>query len=320
MGSEHPSVLDSQDDPVLEQDNALSQARASSPWMKRGLELLKWFIFIAIVVWIVSRFPKKDWELLVHQPKNWWLILFALAAVLLANVISFWRWQRLVSALGVSMSVFEAVRLGFLGVAMNLVSAGSVGGDVFKAIVAAKKAKDRKTEVVASVFVDRAIGLLGLVLVAAASMSMAENLTPEFLGIRTIAWGIGIAGLLGLFGIVLYGDKLPLHWFQKIPTIGKTLARLAQACVVFHNRSGLATLMLLSSFCIHALIVSSGWLISRGLYAHTTSDAPSLLEHFIVLPPAFLVATLPLTPGGLDRKSTRLNSSHEWISRMPSSA
>ena len=24
--------------------------------------------------------------------------------------------------------------------------------------------------------------------------------------------------------------------------------------------------------------------------------------------------------GGLDRKSTRLNSSHEWISRMPSSA
>ena len=25
-------------------------------------------------------------------------------------------------------------------------------------------------------------------------------------------------------------------------------------------------------------------------------------------------------PGDLDRKSTRLNSSHEWISRMPSSA
>ena len=26
------------------------------------------------------------------------------------------------------------------------------------------------------------------------------------------------------------------------------------------------------------------------------------------------------TADGLDRKSTRLNSSHEWISRMPSSA
>ena len=29
---------------------------------------------------------------------------------------------------------------------------------------------------------------------------------------------------------------------------------------------------------------------------------------------------LPAVPGQADRKSTRLNSSHEWISRMPSSA
>ena len=28
----------------------------------------------------------------------------------------------------------------------------------------------------------------------------------------------------------------------------------------------------------------------------------------------------PVGPGFIDRKSTRLNSSHEWISRMPSSA
>ena len=29
---------------------------------------------------------------------------------------------------------------------------------------------------------------------------------------------------------------------------------------------------------------------------------------------------IELTAGNRDRKSTRLNSSHEWISRMPSSA
>ena len=38
--------------------------------------------------------------------------------------------------------------------------------------------------------------------------------------------------------------------------------------------------------------------------------------------PGFLVAVLEHLMGdeSLDRKSTRLNSSHEWISRMPSSA
>ena len=33
-----------------------------------------------------------------------------------------------------------------------------------------------------------------------------------------------------------------------------------------------------------------------------------------------LDATTPLVIVSQDRKSTRLNSSHEWISRMPSSA
>ena len=35
---------------------------------------------------------------------------------------------------------------------------------------------------------------------------------------------------------------------------------------------------------------------------------------------AIAVFVLGLKPGAIDRKSTRLNSSHEWISRMPSSA
>ena len=36
--------------------------------------------------------------------------------------------------------------------------------------------------------------------------------------------------------------------------------------------------------------------------------------------PPFLRFNLELLKGNQDRKSTRLNSSHEWISRMPSSA
>ena len=38
------------------------------------------------------------------------------------------------------------------------------------------------------------------------------------------------------------------------------------------------------------------------------------------LPPTPLLGWLPSVLGMIDRKSTRLNSSHEWISRMPSSA
>ena len=42
----------------------------------------------------------------------------------------------------------------------------------------------------------------------------------------------------------------------------------------------------------------------------------------IVAITSYLIRVLPLTliRKPIDRKSTRLNSSHEWISRMPSSA
>ena len=41
-------------------------------------------------------------------------------------------------------------------------------------------------------------------------------------------------------------------------------------------------------------------------------------EHFSVLADIFTIGQYTRVP--IDRKSTRLNSSHEWISRMPSSA
>ena len=107
--------------------------------VKHAIEAIKWLVLCAIVVWVALKFPQKDWDLLVQQPKNWWVLLLALAMVLLANIISFWRWQGLLLALQVPISFFETVRLGFLGVAFNTVSAGSVGGDLFKAIAAAYK-------------------------------------------------------------------------------------------------------------------------------------------------------------------------------------
>jgi len=240
----------------------------------------------------------KDWDLLVQQPKNWWLLLLALALVLCANIISFWRWQRLLLALCVPISFFETVRLGFLGVAFNMVSAGSVGGDLFKAIAAASRSKDRKTEVVTSVLVDRAIGLLGLVMVAAASTSLASNLSPQLTAIRNSAWVLSLIGLAGIFGVVFFGKSLPLDLLVRIPIVGSKLYKIAKACLVFQDRPRLASAMIAQSLCVHSALTSALWLVSSALYSDS-EILPSLLEHFLAVPPALLAGTLPITPGGL---------------------
>jgi uncharacterized protein (TIRG00374 family) len=266
--------------------------------VKHAIEALKWLVLCAIVVWVAMKFPQKDWDLLVQQPKNWWVLLLALAMVLLANIISFWRWQGLLLALKVPISFFETVRLGFLGVAFNTVSAGSVGGDLFKAIAAANRSKDRKTEVITSVLVDRAIGLLGLVIVAAISTSLASNLSPQLTTIRNAAWILSATGLAGLLGIVGFGRSLPLELVQRIPWIGDKLHRIANACLIFQNRPQLALAMIAQSMAVHACLTASCWLISSALYSNSSTQ-PTLLEHFLAIPPALLAGTLPITPGGL---------------------
>lgn len=259
---------------------------------------LKWLFLLAIVLWVTSKFPKKDWDLLVQQPKNWWLLLLALVLVLAANIISFWRWQRLLLALEVPISFLETVRLGFLGVALNMISAGSVGGDLFKAIAAASKSKDRKTEVVTSVLVDRGIGLLGLVMVAALSTSLATNLSPQLIGIRNASWILSAMGLIGILGIVLLGQALPLQLLKRIPWAGDKIYKVANACLVFQNRPQLAMAMILQSLCVHSTLTTALWLVSSALYSDPQIK-PNLLEHFLAVPPALLAGTLPITPGGL---------------------
>lgn len=278
---------------------------------------IKWLVLLGIVVWVIRKFPQKDWDLLVQQPKNWWLLLAALWVVLGANVLSFWRWQRLLLALQVPISLLETVRLGFLGVALNMVSAGSVGGDLFKAIAAASKNKSRKTEVITSVLVDRAIGMLGLVMVAAISTSLFSDLSQQLIGIRNAAIVLSAIGLLGVLGIVLWGKILPLNWLEQIPWVGKKLHKIASACLVFQNDPWLASVMIVQSLGVHAALTTAMWLVSCALYSEA-SARPNLAEHFLAVPPALLAGTLPITPGGIGLQEVWIDLLFKQIPSVPS--
>jgi len=282
---------------IPEDNSSNSQPRSVA---KLGLEILKWIILGAIIVWIAKKVPQRDWDILIHQPKIWSFLALALALVILSNIITFWRWKQLLDALEVPISIVEVVRIGFLGVALSLVSVGSVGGDVFKAIAAANRCKHRKTEIFTSVLVDRAIGLLGLVMVAAVALSLSNSLSPQLLAIRTAAWSLSGIGIFGLLAISLLGTRFPTAWIQRIPLAGPLLQRIVQACMIFRSHRLLALSMVLSSLMVHTLATLACWFVSLGLYQRNDPRSiPTVLEHFQAIPPALAASTLPLTPGGL---------------------
>src|SRR5690606_38280137 len=103
---------------------------------------------------------------IVHQPKNWFLLATALGCVAAGVLLGFVRWLLLVQAIGLPFTLADAVRLGSLGFALNFVGPGGVGGDVFKGVALAREHHRRRSEAVATVIADRAIGLLTLLGVA----------------------------------------------------------------------------------------------------------------------------------------------------------
>ena len=279
----------------------------------RALAFVKIAILLGIVVWLISTFPKKNWDALVEQDKNWFLLGQAFVIVLIAHMFTFWRWQILVQAIGVPFTLLEAIRLGFLGTLLNMVSVGSVGGDVFKAIEAARKAEKKRAEVVASVLVDRALGLLALVMVAFAGLSFGSNLSPTLKWIWVASMVFSGVGLLVLALIVVLGHRIPIRWINQIPVVGHTLHRVAHACMVFQGRPMLVLELLGASLMVHFCFTIACVLISNSLYA----AAPTIAEHFMAIPPAMAAATLPLTPGGVGVQEMAIDNLFRELTTLP---
>ena len=70
------------------------------------------------------------------------------------------------------------VLLGFIGMVFNLVIPGAVGGDLIKAAYLVRM-RIRKTQAIASMVIDRILGLLGLFILAAIAGGFAWRLATD---------------------------------------------------------------------------------------------------------------------------------------------
>ena len=107
---------------------------------------------------------------MLQQPKAWGLLLGGFVVLLMAVVITIVRWCYLVRALGIDFSLPDAMRIGFIGYLFNLAPMGIVGGDLLKAWMLAREKPGNRAKALASVVVDRIVGLYVLFLVAAAGV------------------------------------------------------------------------------------------------------------------------------------------------------
>lgn len=278
--------------------------RSSNPLKKLLSHLLKVGVSVGIIgylVWQAKSDPAFQTFKLPSTGEAWTWLFAAFLFYLGAVTITMFRWHILVRALKLPFRLRDAFRLGFLCYLLNFISLGSVGGDLFKAIFIAREQPGHRPEAVATVIIDRIIGLYGLFVLASISvLAMPELLTSTDPHTRNIS-RLTIAGtVVGLVGIIIllvpgFTTGALSEWLGTLPRVGPIVTKLIAAVRMYRVRWGVLVWTLVLSLFVHSGAAVGTYCIARGLFA----ESPPMSVQFVVVPLANLAGILPLPFMGL---------------------
>ena len=256
---------------------------------------------VAILGYLFRRIQSADgFERLLYEPKHWPLLATAQLLILVAFSMSYVRWYLLVRGLNLEFHLTDAFRLGTLGFMLNQVSPGSVGGDLIKAVFIAREQPEYKTEAVATVLIDRVIGLYAMLLIASLGLFLASDTFDSARLLRSLqlsVWPAALAGTLGL-AFVLSPLSTGQHvraLADKLPLVGHTVTRLIEAIDSYRSRRGYLFAGLGLALVTHCLLITAFWLISRGLPVLE----PTFVQNASLVPISLTAGAVIPLPGGV---------------------
>jgi hypothetical protein len=267
---------------------------------KFTLFLLKLGLSLAILgylIWDVQRDPVV-FHNLRDQPKQWSLLVLAWASCFSAVFITLVRWFFLVRALELPVTFRQSLRIGFLGYLFNLAPAGIVGGDVLKAWLLAAEHPGRRTRAVASVVVDRLIGLYMLFIVASVAILASgfwEIDVPDIHFICKATFALTIAGTIGVGAMMTPAvtENRLARALVGLPHVGPALESVIDALRLYRSKPLVLLGAALLSVGVHSLFSVGIFLIASGLPGHVFS----LANHFVMAPLSAATGVLPLPIG-----------------------
>lgn len=294
--------------------------------------LFKYVLGLGLLGWVIWR----NWEAppgsggiglgdALQKPIHWGPFALAALFCLTSVLLTFMRWLVLVRAQGLSFAPSNALRLGMVGFYFNTFLPGSVGGDIIKAACIARE-QSRRTVAVATVLIDRGVGLCGLFWLAAilgSAFWMSGQL--DELAVTALAeWflksvvigstGIMAASLLVWFLLGVFSVERSARlasWLEGIPKIGHSLAEFWRAVRMYRNWGRSIVLALGMSMVSHAGFVLTFYFAAQTL--SPVAQIPSLWAHFLIVPIGATIRAGFPAPGGVGGGEYGYGMLYEWL-------
>ena len=272
----------------------MSNSKSKHPYRALFLNVALAGLAFALLGLVIAKNRAQIGEVLARK-LDWRLFALGFAIYLTSLLLTFARWFWLVRAIEPAFPLRATFLLGFIGNVFNLVIPGAVGGDLIKAAYLVRM-KINRTQAVASMVIDRILGLLGLFLLAGVAGIAAWPMAgPQVRQLIVLAWcllGLGGLGLTMIFGQSLT-RRFPrlLHGHGKLAGILRELKAMSET---YRRRLGVVFAGLGLSVVGHTLNVVAFYTVSRTL---CPTGLPSLAQHFLMVPLILFSMVVPL-PGG----------------------
>ena len=282
--------------------------------------LAKITLAVAILAYLLWQAKEHDtFTRLVEQPKNWLVLCLGAVCTFSAATLCFVRWHFLVHAVGISIRLVDTLRLGALGFALNFVSLGAIGGDLFRAIFLAHGQPGRRTEAVATVAADRLLGVATMLVLASGGILATDLVDAPSPALALLCKTILLTAVLVLIGAALLlfvpalSGPMVSGWFERVPIAGAIFGRLFGAVRAYRNERGLLAAAAVTSVLANLMYITSFFFVASGLPV----ERPSWAEHLVVVPVGSLVGAIPATPAGLGTMELAIE---ELYQHMPGAA
>jgi glycosyltransferase 2 family protein len=229
-----------------------------------------------------------------------WILLVAMCASLSGVLVTALRWWMLLRIQRITISLWEAVRLTFLGQFYSLVVPGTVGGDVVKAYYVTKHTH-AKAGAVLSIFIDRVLGLAALTLVGALALGVAllsglgQWSDPMLRSSATVMLCV-VGAVFVVMTIVLSGTLRRILHLQKLYSrlpFAKAIESFGHAASLYRRRW-----KILAQVAGMTLAAPAIWVTALALMGWSIDLPVPWHSYFLYIPLIYILGSVPLTPGG----------------------
>ena len=255
--------------------------------------LLRYIISIALVGWFVAQV---DWGQvsILHGQFTWPPVIAALVLTFLANLLLAWRWWLLLDAQNLTFSLRWANAVTWIGQFYNSFLLGGLGGDAARVYYVCRDAPGQRTGGLASIFLDRAGGILALIVLTFVAMLAKGGLSIADPQLRAMTWGLAV--FLFAAGLAIFLLRISL---ARLPSLLARVVGAPQAQAIFEalSRTGKSRrehlVALATSFAIWLIYFVSVWLL-----AHSVGLPLPFLETCVAVSASNAITVLPISVGG----------------------